>query len=108
MPEHDAPTVERTAEPISDLTAEPTWDHTADRTADFTAERSRIDRIDDSITELVRQRLEVSLDIQRRRVAAGGNRTAPAREEAVVHRYRSTLGPRGGELARALLGLCRG
>lgn len=72
------------------------------------AGRARIDEIDAQLLELVRERLAVSRDIQRARMAAGGPQVVHAREGVVVDRWREALGVPGSRIALALLELSRG
>jgi chorismate mutase len=76
--------------------------------ADIPAARERIDEIDAEIVRLVRQRAEVSREIQAARLAAGGRRVEYAREVEIVRRYNSALGNPGTSVAMALLEVCRG
>lgn len=73
-----------------------------------TAGRDRIDEIDAALIALVRERLDVSRDIQRARMAAGGPQVVHAREGVVVDRWRAALGTPGSRIALALLELSRG
>jgi chorismate mutase len=50
----------------------------------------------------------VAWQIQKVRMAGGGGRIEMSREHTVTRRFRDALGPAGGELAIALLLLCRG
>lgn len=70
--------------------------------------RARIDEIDAEIARLVRERTDVSRQVQRARQAEGGPRVAHARENEVVGRWRDELGRPGGAIALALLELGRG
>lgn len=72
------------------------------------AGRARIDEIDDALVALVQERLAVSRDIQRARMAAGGPQVVHAREGLVVDRWREALGAPGSRIALALLELSRG
>ena len=77
-------------------------------TTTVTDQRSEIDALDAQLVLLIRQRLAVSQDIQRDRMAAGGPRVVHAREAEVVGRWREELGPPGSRIALALLELSRG
>jgi chorismate mutase len=71
--------------------------------------RSRIDELDTTIIELVRQRREISLGVQRERIRAGGVRIESAREREIVRRYVAGLGKPGGlTIALGMLDVCRG
>ncbi|MDF4253911.1 chorismate mutase [Streptomyces sp. WMMB303] len=72
------------------------------------AERARIDALDARIVALVRDRMEVSENIQRVRIDSGGRRVHLAREMQILDHYSTELGAPGRELARTLLRLCRG
>ncbi|GAA4620444.1 chorismate mutase [Saccharopolyspora hordei] len=69
--------------------------------------RAEIDRLDAEILRLVKRRAEVSREIGKARMAAGGPRIVYNREMDVLARYRE-LGPEGRELAMILLRLGRG
>jgi chorismate mutase len=73
-----------------------------------TAGRARIDEIDTALVDLIEQRVAVSREIQRARVASGGPRVVTARERDVVQRWREALGHPGGGIALSLLDLSRG
>ncbi len=70
--------------------------------------RARIDEIDGQIAGLVRERSDVSRQVQRARQADGGPRVVHARENEVVGRWHDELGRPGGAIALALLELGRG
>lgn len=72
------------------------------------ATRARIDDVDRRIIDLVGQRVALSQEVQRTRIAAGGRRVQLAREMEVIGRYREALDRPGREVAMALLELCRG
>ncbi|MFE9386233.1 chorismate mutase [Streptomyces sp. NPDC007025] len=72
------------------------------------AERARIDALDARIVALVRDRMEVSENIQRVRIDSGGRRVHLTREMQILDHYSTELGAPGRELARTLLRLCRG
>lgn len=75
---------------------------------DVVTGRERIDEIDDEIVRLVRERIQVSEQVQRARQSAGGPRVVHARENEVVGRWRAQLGRPGSAIAMALLELGRG
>lgn len=77
-------------------------------TDDVAAGRARIDVLDERILALVAERIATSRAIQAARLAAGGRRIEHSRELVVLDRYRRALGRPGGELALAVLELCRG
>jgi chorismate mutase len=70
--------------------------------------RRKIDELDGRIIDLIRQRVQVSRGVQQARTSAGGQQTDPRREEAIVARYQSALGPSGAEVAHAVLDASRG
>lgn len=74
----------------------------------LTDRRAEIDALDTQLVDLIRQRLAVSHEIQRERLAAGGPRVVHAREAEVVSRWRDELGAPGSRIALALLELSRG
>ncbi|GAA4860724.1 MULTISPECIES: chorismate mutase [Saccharopolyspora] len=69
--------------------------------------RQEIDHLDAEILRLVKRRAEVSQEVGRARMAAGGPRIVYNREMDVLARYRE-LGAEGRELAMILLRLGRG
>ena len=90
----------------------PTEDRTTDDSAlpsddGIDALRVEIDHLDTEILRLVKRRSEVSQEIGRARMAAGGPRIVYNREMAVLARFRE-LGAEGRELAMLLLRLGRG
>lgn len=72
------------------------------------ATRTRIDDVDRRIIELVVERVALSREVQRTRIAAGGRRVQLKREMEVIARYREALDKPGTDVAMALLELCRG
>ncbi len=72
------------------------------------ATRARIDEVDRRIIELITERVALSGEVQRTRIAAGGRRVQLTREMEVINRYRTALDKPGREVAMALLELCRG
>ncbi|MET7304923.1 chorismate mutase [Embleya sp. NPDC005575] len=72
------------------------------------AGRSRIDDLDRRIIALITERVDISAEIQRVRVASGGARVQLTREMEVIARYREGLGKPGTTVALTLLELCRG
>ncbi len=90
-----------------------TTDKTTDKTGDaptaddIDALRVEIDHLDAEILRLVKRRTEVSKQIGKARMAAGGPRIVYSREMAVLARFRE-LGSEGRDLALLLLRLGRG
>ncbi|MFE5331579.1 chorismate mutase [Embleya sp. NPDC056575] len=70
--------------------------------------RARIDDLDRRIIALITERVDISAEIQRVRVASGGARVQLSREMEVIARYREGLGKPGTTVALTLLELCRG
>ena len=70
--------------------------------------RSEIDACDAAIIELVQRRLAVSRQIGAIRAASGGTRLSLAREQQVIDRFRTALGPDGASLGMMLLRQGRG
>jgi chorismate mutase len=70
--------------------------------------RGRIDGLDEQIIALITQRMGVSAEVQRARIAAGGRRLSLSREMEILNRYSDALGKPGTALAMTLLELCRG
>jgi chorismate mutase len=86
--------------------------HDVDATADPTARigelRGEIDSCDAEIIELVQRRLAISREIGHLRAAAGGTRLSLAREQQVLARFQTALGPDGTTLGMMLLRQGRG
>lgn len=76
--------------------------------ARITSLRQRIDEIDTVLIDLLQQRARLSAEVQRTRVAHDGPPLDPGREKSVRGRFHHQLGQRGGEMADAVLYLCRG
>jgi chorismate mutase len=70
--------------------------------------RSEIDACDAEIIALVQRRLAISQEIGAVRAASGGTRLNLAREQHVLARFRSALGPDGAALGMMLLRQGRG
>ena len=70
--------------------------------------RSEIDACDTQLIDLLRRRLEVSQEIGALRAASGGTRLSLSREQQVLARFRSALGPDGATLGMLLLRQGRG
>jgi chorismate mutase len=85
-------------------TAEPVTDP-AQRIGEL---RTAIDDCDAQIIELVQRRLAISREIGALRAAAGGTRLSLAREQQVLARFQTALGPDGAALGMMLLRQGRG
>jgi chorismate mutase len=70
--------------------------------------RQLIDSIDAQLRSLVAVRRDVSRQIQTLRSADGGPRIQHGRENEIIAAWADQLGPRGVEIALAVLTLCRG
>ena len=70
--------------------------------------RGQIDACDAQLIDLIRRRLEVSREIGVLRAASGGTRLSLSREQQVLARFRSALGPDGAALGMLLLRQGRG
>jgi len=70
--------------------------------------RLEIDAVDAALVELVARRIQLSKQVGRLRMAAGGTRLSLAREQAVVARFSAELGETGTSLAMLLLRAGRG
>jgi chorismate mutase len=70
--------------------------------------RGQIDSCDAEIIELVQRRLAISREIGQLRAAAGGTRLSLAREQQVLDRFQTALGPDGTALGMMLLRQGRG
>jgi chorismate mutase len=77
----------------------------ADRIGELRAE---IDACDAQIIELVQRRLAISRQIASLRKASGGTRLSLSREQQVLSRFQSALGPDGASLGMMLLRQGRG
>ena len=89
-----------TASPVASAAADP-----AERIGEL---RGAIDACDAEIIELVRRRLEISQEIGALRAASGGTRLSLSREQQVLDRFRTELGPDGAALGMMLLRQGRG
>ncbi len=89
------------ARPASPLTQAETDDAIGDL-------RAEIDAVDAALVELVARRIQISKQVGRLRMAAGGTRLSLSREQAVVTRFSSALGETGTSLAMLLLRAGRG
>jgi chorismate mutase len=70
--------------------------------------RHRIDEVDAALISLWQERAELSRQVGKARMAAGGTRLVLAREQAVLDRFRSALGTDGTRLGMLLLKAGRG
>jgi chorismate mutase len=70
--------------------------------------REQIDLCDAQIIELVQRRLAISQQIGSLRTASGGMRLSLSREQQVLNRFRTALGPDGASLGMLLLRQGRG
>lgn len=70
--------------------------------------RTEIDACDAAIIELVQRRLAISGEIGRLRAAAGGTRLSLSREQQILEKFRTALGPDGASLGMLLLRQGRG
>lgn len=70
--------------------------------------RVEIDALDTALVELVARRIQISKQVGRLRMAAGGTRLSLSREQAVVARFSAALGETGTSLAMLLLRAGRG
>jgi chorismate mutase len=70
--------------------------------------RAQIDACDAAIIELVQKRVAVSQQIGALRSASGGTRLNLSREQQVLDRFRTALGPDGAALGMLLLRQGRG
>jgi chorismate mutase len=88
--------------------AEITADTTAAGADPILVLREQIDAIDTAIVRLVAERARLSERVQTTRVNSGGARLQLGREREILQSYRAGLGPKGPELADAVLQFCRG
>lgn len=70
--------------------------------------RERLDEIDARIIELWLERAAIAQEVGRTRVASGGTRLVLNRENEILERYRTQLGPDGVQLALLVLRAGRG
>lgn len=78
-------------------------------TADqISALREQIDTADAELIRIWRERAELSQQVGKARMAAGGTRLVLAREQAIVDKFREALGTDGAQLAMLLLRAGRG
>jgi chorismate mutase len=83
-------------------------DQTVEATQRIDALRSEIDACDAEIIDLVQRRLSISQEIGALRTASGGMRLSLSREQRVLSRFRTALGPDGAALGMMLLRQGRG
>jgi chorismate mutase len=70
--------------------------------------RGEIDACDAEIIELVQRRLAISREIGQLRAATGGTRLSLSREQQILAKFQTALGPDGAALAMMLLRQGRG
>jgi chorismate mutase len=70
--------------------------------------RGLIDGIDVRLRDLVTMRRDISRQVQTLRNTEGGPRIQHSRENEIIAAWADELGPRGVEIALAILTLCRG
>ena len=70
--------------------------------------RTRIDEIDAAIIALWKERAEISSEVGKTRMAAGGTRLVLSREREILERFSTQLGPDGTQLALLILRAGRG
>lgn len=75
---------------------------------DINALRVRIDELDDQLIQLWRERAETSAQVGQIRMRNGGTRLSLAREQQIIHKFQTSLGPTGARLALLLLEAGRG
>src|SRR3954452_11950928 len=85
-----------------------TVDAPADPAARIGELRTEIDACDAGIIELVQRRLAISREIGALRAAAGGTRLSLSREQQILAKFRTALGPDGASLGMMLLRQGRG
>jgi chorismate mutase len=90
------------------LTAAPATEPAVDPADRIGELRSAIDACDAEIIELVERRLAISREIGALRAATGGTRLSLSREQQVLARFRTALGPDGAALGMMLLRQGRG
>jgi chorismate mutase len=83
-------------------------DPTADAAEQINALRSEIDACDAQLIALVQRRLSIAQQIGALRTASGGMRLSLSREQRVLSRFRTALGPDGAALGMMLLRQGRG
>ena len=90
---------------MSTTAAQLTPSETANRIGDL---RTQIDACDDAIIDLLNRRLAISREIGALRAAVGGPRLSLSREQQILAKFRSALGPDGTALGMLLLRQGRG
>jgi chorismate mutase len=83
-------------------------DPTPDAAEQINALRSEIDACDAQLIALVQRRLSIAQQIGALRTASGGMRLSLSREQRVLSRFRTALGPDGAALGMMLLRQGRG
>jgi len=81
---------------------------TAPTIASIDEGRRLIDDLDVQLRDLVAVRRDISRQIQALRTTDGGPRVQHGRENEIIAAWADELGPRGVEIALAVLTLCRG
>lgn len=76
--------------------------------SDISLMRTRIDEIDAAIIRLWQERADLSKQIGAVRMAAGGTRLVLHREQEILRRFRTGVGPDGTQLAMLVLRAGRG
>ncbi|MGH3426721.1 MAG: chorismate mutase [Mycobacteriales bacterium] len=93
----------------SDTSSLPTTQPPLDSTVvDIQRLRQRIDELDSALIQLWRERSSVSKEIGARRMASGGTRIVLSREQQIIQKFHTELGPIGAQLAMLLLRAGRG
>ncbi|HEX3731900.1 MAG TPA: chorismate mutase [Mycobacteriales bacterium] len=93
----------------SDTSSLPTTQPPLDPTVvDIQRLRQRIDELDSALIQLWRERSSVSKEIGARRMASGGTRIVLSREQQIIQKFHTELGPIGAQLAMLLLRAGRG
>jgi chorismate mutase len=85
-----------------------TTESAADPAARIGELRQEIDACDSGIIELIQRRLAISKEIGQLRTAAGGTRLSLAREQQILAKFQTALGPDGAALGLMLLRQGRG
>jgi chorismate mutase len=75
---------------------------------DIATMRDRIDEIDATFIRLWQERARLSRQIGAVRMAAGGTRLVLQREQEIMRRFRTGVGPDGTQLAHLVLRAGRG
>ncbi|KNB51560.1 chorismate mutase [Streptomyces caatingaensis] len=105
---HRGPAAPRRTPTMATTTTTDTGARTDEAARLIAGARERIDDLDGRIIGLVQERIAVSEQIQRARIASGGRRVNLSREMEILTHYSDQLGKNGTVLAMTLLDLCRG